>query len=238
MENDYAILRRYEGRASLGTFLAVVFEHLLADQRVRQYGKWYASAEATRLGAPALLLERLLYRERRELRDAISIVQATHPELSARELEAMAARFPERSRRAQAVDVESIEELPVAAPETADARVVARDAQRLSDRAADVVRRELASFTIEDRTLLRFRFARDMSIADISRMMRLPQRPLYRRLESLLGRLRSALTAENIAAGDVAQIIASSTRPPDFGFATDDDGKSDEALPSKQKEPQ
>ena len=36
--------------------------------------------------------------------------------------------------------------------------------------------------------LIRFRFGSSMSIADISRILRLPQRPLYRRLEALLAR--------------------------------------------------
>lgn len=229
IEDDYALLRKYEGRASLATFLAVVLEHMLADERVRRYGKWHASAEAERLGPPALLLERLLHRERRVLGDAVTIVRTMHPHLSERDVETMAARLPHRPGRPRQVDVESLEELPVAAEESADARVVESDAEHVSGRAGDVVRRTLGGMTVEDRTLLRFRFARGMNISDIARMMRLPQRPLYRRLEALLGRLRTALTAAGIDAADAAMLIAAGSPPLDFGLQN---GKSEDDRPS------
>ena len=235
MDNDYTILRKYEGRSSLATFLAVVFEHLLADERVRQYGKWHVSAEAERLGPAAVLLERLLHRERRTLSDAVSFVLAVHPELTARAVEALADRLPERAARPRVVDVESLEELPVAAQASADERAVEADAQRLSNRAGEVVRRAMAKMTEEDRALLRFRFGRGMSIADISRIMRLPQRPLYRRLESLLARLRGTLEAEGIAAADAAELIGGRGGPLAFGLAN---GKSDAGSPSMHQEPQ
>ena len=234
MDNDYAILRRYEGRSSLATFLAVVFEHMLADENVRKYGKWSASAEAVRFGPAGLLLDRLLHRERRDVREAVPIVQSSHPELTARDIELMAARLPERTRRPHAVALDAIEELPVEATESTDAQVRAADAQRLSDRAGSAVRAALAAMTLEDRALLRFRFVREMSIADIARVMRLPQRPLYRRLEALLARLRTALAAAGFGAADVGTIIAEAVRPPDFGLA---EGKSEDDPPSIQKEP-
>lgn len=233
IENDYAVLRKYEGRASLATFLAVVLENLLADERVRQYGKWHASAEAERLGPPGLLLERLLHRERRVVADAVTIVRMLHPHLSARDVETMAARLPDRPRRPMPVDVDSLDELPVAAEETADARVVEADARRLSDRAAGVVRRTLGGMDIEDRTLLRFRFAREMAISDIARVMRLPQRPLYRRFEALLGRLRAALMEAGIDAADAAMLIAAGSRPLDFGL---ENGKSEDDRPSLRQD--
>ncbi|MEA2490245.1 MAG: hypothetical protein QOH21_2037, partial [Acidobacteriota bacterium] len=216
------------------TFLAVVFEHLLGDQRVKQYGKWHASAEAERLGPAAVLLERLIHREYRTLPDAVSIVRTVHPSLSEREVQAMAARLPERAARPRAVDVESMEELPVAAPASADERVVEADVQRLSDRAGQVVRRLMAQMPEEDRALLRFRFGRGMSIADISRIMRLPQRPLYRRLEALLARLRSALQAAGIDARDAEALIGGPAAPLAFGLGS---GKSAEGSPSMQQEP-
>jgi hypothetical protein len=96
------------------------------------------------------------------------------------------------------------------------------------------VRLTLGGLAIEDRTLLRFRFAREMNVSDIARVMRLPQRPLYRRLEALLGRLRTALTEAGIDAMDAAALIASGSRPLDFGL---ENGKSNEDRPSMGQEP-
>jgi RNA polymerase sigma factor for flagellar operon FliA len=236
MENDYAILQKYEGRSSLATFLAVVCEHLLADQRVRQFGKWHASAEAVRLGAAAVLLERLLFREQRTMADAVAIVRTMHPALSVRAVEELGARLPDRVARPRAVDVESMEDLPVAAEASADERVVESDRQHLSSRAGMAVRRALGGMSEEDRALLRFRFGREMSIADISRIMRLPQRPLYRRLESLLGRLRKTLEAEGIDASHAAELIGGDGWPPlEFDLSK---GKSGPNRPSMHQEPQ
>lgn len=235
LENDGAILRRFEGRSSLATFLSVVFEHLLADQRVRQYGKWTPSAEAARLGAAAVLLERLLHRDRRDIREATAVVQSAHPELTAREVAQLAARLPYRAQRPHRVDVDDMAALSVPSPDRADSRAVAADVQRLSDRAAAVVRDELVAMPAEDRAILRFRFGREMSIADISRIMRLPQRPLYRRMEALLARLRTALGRAGIDAAAVEEIIGGATQPSDFGLAG---GKSGDERPTMQEEPQ
>src|SRR5688500_7510790 len=67
VEDDYAILRRYEGRSSLATYLTIVIERLLADQRERTHGRWRPSAEAQRLGPHAVLIEDFVGRQRRSI---------------------------------------------------------------------------------------------------------------------------------------------------------------------------
>jgi hypothetical protein len=47
-----------------------------------------------------------------------------------------------------------------------------------------------------------------MSIADISRMMRLPQRPLYRRIEKVLMTLRRALVDAGIDATAIPGLVS------------------------------
>ena len=44
MENDYAILRGYEGRAPLGAFLTVVVQRLLSREWERVRGRWHPSS--------------------------------------------------------------------------------------------------------------------------------------------------------------------------------------------------
>ena len=41
IENDYAILRGYEGRAPLGAFLAVVVQRMLSREWMRLRGRWH-----------------------------------------------------------------------------------------------------------------------------------------------------------------------------------------------------
>src|ERR1043165_8030166 len=83
IEDDYSILRAWEGRSSLATYLTVIMQRLLANERFRTLGRWRPSAEATRLGDAAVQLEMLLVRDERTLADAIPIVRALDATLTA-----------------------------------------------------------------------------------------------------------------------------------------------------------
>ena len=48
LEHDYAILRAFEGRSSIQTYLTVVIQRLFLDYRISAWGKWRPSAEARR----------------------------------------------------------------------------------------------------------------------------------------------------------------------------------------------
>ena len=58
VENDFAILRKFEGRSLLSTYLTVVIERLCHDFSIARWGKWRPSAAARRQGDVAMLLER------------------------------------------------------------------------------------------------------------------------------------------------------------------------------------
>ncbi|HYI08123.1 MAG TPA: sigma-70 family RNA polymerase sigma factor [Thermoanaerobaculia bacterium] len=219
IEDDYGVFRKYEGRASLGTYLTVVAERLLSTQRMHDRGRWHPSTEATRMGPAGVLLETLVRRDHRPLEEALPLVQSIEPALTRAAAEAMLARLPERPGRPAVTEIDEATADVLVAPESADGPLLAAEARRLSERAACVVRETLATFDAEDRTLLRMRFVSEMSVADISRMTRLPQRPLYRRLEDLLGRLRRALVRSGISVRDAGAVIAAaSSADLDFGL--------------------
>ena len=207
VEDDYAILRKYEGRASLTTYLTIVIERLMSDQRMRTRGRWHPSAEAVRLGPAALLLEAIVRRDRRTIDDALPALRAVDPSITRESAEAMLARLPERKPRPATIDLESAPPAELATATSADSRALASDARAVAERAARVVRTTLASFSIEDRAIVRFRFGLEMNISEVSRMLRLPQRPLYRRIESLLQRLRGALVEAGVQDSEAREIF-------------------------------
>jgi RNA polymerase sigma factor for flagellar operon FliA len=231
MENDFAILRRYEGRAPLAAFLAVVIQRLFIDQRTQALGRWHASRDAERIGEPAVLLEVLLSRDHRTLDEALPIVQRLDCTLTRAQLEEMAARLPRRTFRPRAVELD--EEAAIPAHETADQRVIDAERERISHETSRVIRETLEDMSLEDAMILRFRFGSQMSIAGISRMLRIPQRPLYRRVEFLLDQLRKALTAAHLAPQDITELIGSATQEMDFGLT---DRESDSMRPSLSME--
>src|SRR3954470_2769307 len=62
-ERDYAVLRKFEGRSSLRTYLTIVVRRLALDRRVVAWGKWRSSAQARRMGPAAVYFQELTGRE-------------------------------------------------------------------------------------------------------------------------------------------------------------------------------
>lgn len=223
IENDYAILRLFAGRSSLSTFLTVIIQRFLIDERTKRTGRWHASREAERFGEAGIVLERIIRGERRTIDEALPVLRAIDPTLTRERVVEIAERLPVRPVRVQTVELAPAEE-HLAACSRADDRAVAADHDRLSDQVARVVRETLDAMPLEDRMIVRFHFGESMTIAEISGLLRLPQRPLYRRRESLLQRFRAALAGAGIEARDVADLIGDVTRELDFGLQN---GKSD-----------
>jgi len=218
VENDYAVLRKYEGRSSLATYLTVIAERLLSDEWMRRQGRWRPSTEALRLGPAAVLLETLVRRDRRSFEEALPMVQTLDPTLSRRDVEAMLGRLPDRKVRPRETELEAAAGSLVAF-ESTDVRALANESRAVSELATRTLRDALASLPLEERMILKLRFAQSMSIADISRMLRLPQRPLYRRIETTLAALRRELAMTGIHTDDLeALFAAASVEGMDFGF--------------------
>ena len=222
IENDYAVLRGYEGRAPLGAFLAVVVQRMLSREWVKLRGRWHPSAEAERNGDAAVLIEKLTVHDGRSVDEAIEIACNVDPSLNRLHAREIAAKLPPRAPRPRLVPMPE-EEIGFAAPDAADARANEAETQRLSERAAQVVRDTLAALPLEDRMLVRLCFGAQMSIADAARVLGVPQRPLYRRIEFLMRQLRGALEGAGIGSAAVEDVISAGiSESLDFGLT---DGK-------------
>jgi RNA polymerase sigma factor for flagellar operon FliA len=66
----------------------------------------------------------------------------------------------------------------------------------------DVLNQAIESLPAEDRVILRLRFWEGLTVAQVSRTLGLNQKPLYRRIENLLQRLRGQLERNGIEAGN------------------------------------
>jgi RNA polymerase sigma factor for flagellar operon FliA len=224
IENDYAILRGYEGRAPLGAFLTVVVQRLLSREWIRLRGRWHPSAEAERIGPAAVLLEKLTVHDGRSVDEAIEIVRAVDPTLDRKQIRDLAERLPNRVPRLRLVPMPE-EGHEFVSPDAADAGAKDSEARRLSERAARAVRETIDAFSLQDRMLMRFHFGAELSIADAARMLGVPQRPLYRRIDVLLRQLRQSLEREGVGSAAVEDLIAAGGSDSfDFGLH---DGKNE-----------
>jgi RNA polymerase sigma factor (sigma-70 family) len=206
LDDDCAVLRKFEGRSSLKTYLVSVITHLYQDWRNARWGKWRPSAEAKRLGPLAIHLERLIVRDRLGFDEAHEILRTNFKVTDSRQsLEAMAAQFPARTGR----HLESDEAL--ADLEASDARTdallrerEARDAARCATAALGAALKRLAP---QDRIVLKMRFEDDFAIMDIARALHLDHKRLYRRIGRLLTDLRGELERAGITAASAAEVL-------------------------------
>jgi RNA polymerase sigma factor (sigma-70 family) len=208
VEDDYSVLRKFQGRSSIRTYLAVVIQRLFLDYRISAWGKWRPSAEAKRAGPVGVLLEQLLVRDGYGFEEACELLKTNHRlPVGRADLEQLAGRLPVRTRRRFESD-ESLANIP-SSDQPADAIVAASDRQSAATRISDVLNSLIARFENQDRLVLMMRFEDGRTVADISATLRLEQKALYRRLDRLLMDLRVGLKAQGIDAPEVLEMLDS-----------------------------
>ena len=203
VENDYEVLRKFEGRSQLRTYLITVVQRHFLDARNARWGKWRPSSQARRLGPVAVLLDRLLTRDRLTFDHAVQSVAARYGDTVSRgELQRIAGELPARSSRTFLGD-EELEQVP--APFEDDA-IESGERQQTGNRVERALAMALQQLDDEDRTILRLRFCGNVKLARIAELLGAPAKPFYRRVDDLMRVLRKELQAQGVSEADVATI--------------------------------
>lgn len=206
-ENDYAIIRKFEGRSLLRTYLTTVILRLFRQWRVEMWGKWRPSAEARRLGDNAITLERLLTRDGFTLDEAVKILTTREGNAyTVGELEALYIRLPLRTPRPVLVSDDGIPEV-AALDADADDRVESRDRECSARSCAAALDAAVAQFDAEDRLILQLRFWKSLKVPEIAKIMGIDQKKIYKRLDKLFAKLRSALETARVSRADVDKLL-------------------------------
>ena len=95
IEDDYAVLRKFQGRSSLRTYLTVVIQRLFLDYRISAWGKWRPSAEAKRAGPIGIMLEQLMARDGYGFEQACELLETNHQVTASRAVKARAHAEPD-----------------------------------------------------------------------------------------------------------------------------------------------
>lgn len=218
IEDDYAVLRRFEGRCSFPTYLAMTIQHLLFDYRAKLWGRFRPSFAAKRAGPAAVKLETLVVRDGMSPAEAAAQLTAEGDTMTAAEAERLAAEFPKRKQRAMEVDLDDFDPALAVDSNAVDENLAARDRDAVSRTVRDVMREAMSDLPAEDRTILRLYFDAGMSIADIARSLGIEQRPLYRRIPRICDVLRTRLTEAGVAPADVTDLLGRADTDFDFGL--------------------
>lgn len=201
VENDYAVIRAYQGRSSFKTFLASVVTRMLIDHQRHEWGKWRDSAGAERLGEVAVELERLVHRDAHSLEEAIAVVCTRHPELTRAQLIELSTQLAPRNRRT-VVALEEVGDIPF---HEADRTENADTAARISH----IVVAFIAALPRTEQLVFRLRFDSAMSVTEISRSLNLRYGPLWRGLQKRFQELRQQLERAGIGNADIEKLVGS-----------------------------
>lgn len=204
VDNDYRILASWQDRSSISTFLTVVLVNLMRDYRIQVWGKWRPSAAALRQGPEAVLLERLWARDSLPLDEAIERMRSEHAvSLSRSELERIAASL-RRSTERRRVSEEELLQIPTDGQ--VESRIVDGERARIEERLRELLAPLLRSLPAEDRLLLKLHYWDGLSIVDISRLLRRPQRKLYTARDRCLRKLRRNLEKGGVSPDQVREL--------------------------------
>ena len=206
IEDDYAVLRRFEGRSLLSTYLVAVIHRAFLDFQIKRQGKWRPSAAARRRGPDAVRLERLVRHEGRTLDEACEIFASTDGRTADRDtLAAILEELPDRPAR-RSVGAEALEAIAATDGE-ADRGLRDEERDAAARRTRPLLAEALRRLAAEDRLLVRLWFSDGLTIAAIAVTLGLRQRPLYRRMERCLKDMRRHLEARGLDAATVHALL-------------------------------
>lgn len=205
LEDDYAVLRKFQHRSSLRTYLTMVIGRLSLDFCAEQWGRWRPSAPAERLGPAAVLLERLTNRDGHTLDEAVGIMQANHAlALSPRQVRDIWAQLPARMRTTEVGEEAAAS---VRSDQTAESNVDDAERQASINRLERTLQTALNAVPAQDRVVLALRFDQDLSIAEIANLTGTSVPTLHRRLDRTIKDLRRALTTAGLDPRQVSGLI-------------------------------
>lgn len=206
IEKNFAILRKFEQRSNLSTYLTTVVERLYLDFCVSRWGKWRPSAAARRQGAVAVELERLMARDGLTFTEAVGILHTNQKVTETREqLLEMLDALPVRPVRKFAGEEELA--LVAAGGGADDAAFTEMDDRALVARVEEALGVALGRLTAKEQLLLKMHFVEDLPVAQIARALAEEPKPLYRRMLQIMASLKEELARQGIDHTLVGRVI-------------------------------
>jgi RNA polymerase sigma factor (sigma-70 family) len=205
IDDDYAILRKFQNRSTLWTYLAAVIERMSLDFCAEKWGRWRPSAMAERLGSVAVLIERLVHRDSHSVEEAFEILRTNHDVgLTEVELRKLWEQLPLRLRTAE-VGEEAAQEL--SSSDSSEAGVEDAARRESISRLQTALQNAFAQVAAQDRVLIALRFDQDLSMVEIAKITGSSVPTLHRRLDRSVKQLRLALSHAGFDPREVANLI-------------------------------
>jgi RNA polymerase sigma factor (sigma-70 family) len=195
---DYEILRRFEGRSSLKTYLTVVVARQLNDWQNHEYGKWRPCAAAVRTGPLGVALDRMINRDGTDVEEAVRTV-STRTGLAEADVRRVADNVPRRSRR-RLVAIECADASTV----DFDDPIVEEDRRRQAAITKSALAEALGTLPRDEVRLLLQRFVGGQTVAALAARSGQNAARLYARFERMRRDLRQHLLARGLTRAGAA----------------------------------
>lgn len=209
VEDNYAILRKFQNRSSLWTYLVAVIERASLDFCAERWGKWRPSAKAVSLGTSAAVLERLVERDGYTVEEAIAIMRTNLGVADdERTLRGFWEQLPARARLTP-VDEEAAE--TVIDPVGADAGVDAQQHQARVDDLRQALQGGLEGLAKQDRVMLALKFNESLTAGEIAQVTNTSVPTVHRRLDRSLKQLQQALLDAGFKPREISALIGHPT---------------------------
>ena len=206
IDNDYEVLRKFQGRSTLKSYLITVVHRHFLSGRVAAWGKWRPCIQARRLGPVAVKLDRLLTRDGMTFDEAARLLQINEGvALGEPELRAMGERFPARNRRTLVGD----DHLAGVSDDQPGPHALYERAANLAaaERIDAALGAALQRLPAVDRLILRLCFFERMTIADVARLLQREQKPLYGHVARIITQLRRDLESYGVDQATARNVI-------------------------------
>jgi RNA polymerase sigma factor (sigma-70 family) len=187
VEDNYHVLRSFQNRSSLKTYLTTVVSRVWLDWQVTRRGKWRPSVAAKRLGDTAVRLEQLLVRDRLTFPEACETLrQDVGVRASLTQLDRLRESLRFRARPVMC-SLEEVDQSQCVAIEQPSSDSLITPASRRA------LRHAMARLPVTERRLLMLRFVQGWTVSRIARHLGLDQKATYRQFTRIYRTLRDSI---------------------------------------------
>ncbi len=204
IDDDYAVLRKFQGRSSWSTYLAAVIDRMSLDFCAQMWGRWRPSAIAERLGPEAVLLERLVTRDGHTVEEAIALAKHRDVVLAESELRRLWQQLPTRIRP---TDVGEDAAASVVNNDNSEILVEETDRARAVERLNRGLRKAFSEIAATERVTIALVFDEKLPLAKVAALTGSSLPTIHRRLKKSFQHLEAALTRQGFGKEEVAGLI-------------------------------
>ena len=209
IENDYHLIRSFQGKSSFRTYLFTVINRIFIDWLRMMKGRWRPSEYAKRLGQMGIKLEELMARKKLSYQEACYAIKINHGvNIDSREFRKLADKISKQlSTNPRQVDI-PLEKINNSESTLKDP-VIDKNSQEIREKIVSIIKDVSESLEANDKLILKMHFHDNLGISVISRILKQKRHGVDARLKFILVGFKEKILANGININDARDAINS-----------------------------